>query len=216
MVISLLQKSIPASHQIQLPTVIRPHECALGIAIPLTREDFFREMSENSNKDFIRHFARKFEGFTENYIWQRYEDELKIVNQTISVVEQKGVRITKNLTLEAFGNLFQGFQVVSLFSHWKEASKQIEFYDRLYTIDDVSAVIPTDYKGILDFTVCNSAIFAQKFKENHRESQVIVNRNTTHLAYRMLIYRGIIELLVQQEMDYSEAVMKLRLDLVSL
>ena len=86
---------------------------------------------------------------------------------------------------------------------------RIEFYDQFRSVDAVNAAIPDTFEGVLDFTVCNSVLIGNQIKKQ-RHCLVVVNEKPASITYRLLIYKGIIELLQNAEMEYIEAVAAIR------
>lgn len=86
---------------------------------------------------------------------------------------------------------------------------RIEFFDQLHSIEKFIMTIPQDYDGLLDFTVCNSALIGNAIKRQ-RHCIVLVNKESATLKSRMVIYKGIIELLARSDMDYMDAATNIR------
>jgi hypothetical protein len=86
----------------------------------------------------------------------------------------------------------------------------IEFFDQLHSIEDFITSIPKNYTGLIDFTVCNSVLIGNVLKRQ-RQCIVIVNKELATLEFRMVIYKGIIEVLSRLNMDYMDAVAMIHL-----
>ena len=100
-------------------------------------------------------------------------------------------------------------RIDTLFEGMILPGNHIEFFDRLRSIEDVSAAIPDNFEGTLDFTVCNSVLIGNCLKKS-RQFRVIVNERPARLGGRMLIYKSIIKLLSQEPLDYVDALIKIR------
>ena len=125
--------------------IIKPAQCAIGFGIPTSKTDFEHDLARQ-DKDF----ANKFKA------WSIYKDQ--VVDHFIQLktpIEQLGVCLVEQLTLEKFRNLFlnDAYDVIILFSHWK--SKTVEFYDGLKTISDIIDAVPLEFSGIIDLCVCH-------------------------------------------------------------
>lgn len=81
---------------------------------------------------------------------------------------------------------------------------RIEFFDQFHSIEEVVTAIPENYNGLLDFTVCNSVLIANVIKRQRR-CIVLVNKELTNVDFRMVIYKGMIELLARLDIDYMDA-----------
>lgn len=86
---------------------------------------------------------------------------------------------------------------------------RIEFFDRFHSIEEVVRAIPKNYDGLLDFTVCNSVLIANVIKRQRR-CIVLVNKKEANPDFRMVIYKGMIELLVKLDIDYMDAAAMIR------
>jgi hypothetical protein len=86
---------------------------------------------------------------------------------------------------------------------------RIEFFDELHPIEDFVTAIPQNYDGLIDFTVCNSVLIGDAIKRQRR-CIVIVNKELATLELRMVIYKGIIELLSRLDIDYMNAAAMIR------
>lgn len=86
---------------------------------------------------------------------------------------------------------------------------RVEFADRLYPLETVVNAIPEEFTGLLDLTVCNSVLLGNQIK-HQRKCMVLVNQAPTSVELRMVIYKGMIELLCRLEMNYMEAAVAIR------
>jgi hypothetical protein len=296
----------------------KPYECALALAIPLTRDDFSLGLDLNAKKDFIKSLARRNVALTQDALWETvYVPTVKIVTSVAQAASAKGVTVITNATLSDLRGLLQQFRVVTLIAHWRSArfypadflnpnqlikaleqpstplmelfvsllpqnwistiqeleaddditqilpktlakefngfltsfklhpdlvpnqnnqtttcdvdyqkylnriaidgifrdfilpGNHIEFFDELHPIVDFVTVIPQSYDGLIDFTVCNSALIGNVIKQQ-RKCIVIVNKELATLELRMVIYKGIIELLSRLDIDYMGAAAMIR------
>jgi hypothetical protein len=89
------------------------------------------------------------------------------------------------------------------------SGNRIEFFDEFHSIEEVVTAIPENYNGLLDFTVCNSVLIANVIKRQRR-CIVLVNKELATPDFRMVIYKGMIELLAQLDIDYMDAAAMIR------
>lgn len=134
---------------------LKPADCVLAFGIP-TCEDEFWEAREDSERDFVK-----------NQIWEKYNFQFvshlrKIEPRLVKL----GLKVVHKLTLQDFGELLRDSsnKVVILFSHWKEDT--VEFFDGMATEDEIINVIPSDFEGIVDLTVCHPQNLAIRIR-NH-------------------------------------------------
>jgi hypothetical protein len=100
----------------------KPHQCALALAIPLNRNDFFAGLDFNTQKDFIKSLARRNSALTEDALWETvYARTIKTVTSVAQAVSAQGVTVITNVTLSNVRELFEQFQVVTLVAHWRSA-----------------------------------------------------------------------------------------------
>jgi hypothetical protein len=102
------------------PVPTSPSECALAIAIPLTREGFLADLAQPQEKDFVHHF-RKGRGLGRadpEFCWQAYEAyEVALVKAVCSEVTRFGVTVAYEVRLNDFTRLLARFPVVTLVAH---------------------------------------------------------------------------------------------------
>jgi hypothetical protein len=100
----------------------KPNECALALAIPLTRNDFSLGLDLNANKDFIKSLARRNVALTEDALWETvYAHTVTTVTSIAQAASAKGVTVITNATLSDVRGLLQQFRVVTLVAHWRSA-----------------------------------------------------------------------------------------------
>lgn len=127
-----------------ISNITKPHQCVLGFGIPIT-DKAFRVSLNNANKDYSNRFTQ-----------DRYTYSVKILEpfkNLVPVLKKTGVTVIEELTIEIFQSLFTKYDVIILFSHWRE--NQIEFYEGMIPIEKIVDAIPPDYNGIIDFSVCH-------------------------------------------------------------
>lgn len=135
--------------------IIKPSNCVLGFGIPTSKNDFFRDQSD-SNKDFAKMF---------NGMWGKYYHQfIKDLERVEPLLKETGLNVKHNLKLSDYQSLFEGNDVVILFSHWK--NDRIEFSDGLINIEDIIQAIPDEFTGIIDLCVCHPNKLAMKIREN--------------------------------------------------
>jgi hypothetical protein len=134
--------------------ITKPSQCVLGFGIPTTRSSFTKSL-KNPNSDYINRY---------NCSWNYYKEVIvNPLNDVRPVFDKVGLTIVHNLTLEKFEQLFNEFEVIILFSHWKE--NKIEFEEGLIEIEKVVDIIPNNFEGVLDLSVCHPTKLGQLIKE---------------------------------------------------
>src|SRR5262245_38086062 len=99
--------------------VISPRECSLAVALPLTREEFMRDLSANPRTGYAGSFAQNGrDGLSAQTVWELFEPWARLANDVITEVEARCVTIIRRATLEDFSGLLRCFRVTTLFAHW--------------------------------------------------------------------------------------------------
>jgi hypothetical protein len=97
-----------------------PRECALAIAIPLSREEFLADLAQPEEKDFVHHFRKGcgIERAAPEFCWHAYEaNEALFVKAVCAEVTRFGVTVAYDVELADFADLLRRFPVVSLVAH---------------------------------------------------------------------------------------------------
>lgn len=85
----------------------------------------------------------------------------------------------------------------------------VEFHDGLKTIPEVVKVIPPNFSGVLDLTVCNSVLLGESIKRRRKGFLVICNRRRAAIHSRLIRYRYIIMELARRSDQFTRAVTRL-------
>jgi hypothetical protein len=85
------------------------------------------------------------------------------------------------------------------------AGKTVELADGMKTIREIAAIIPPSFGGLVDLTICNSAIMGESIKELRPECVVAVNRYQTAPHVRLAIYRLAIDDLARHRQPFANA-----------
>jgi hypothetical protein len=103
---------------------VSPRDCALGIAVPLTREDFLNDLGAPEQKDFVQHVRRAndLEGASDEFYWSSvYAPIAGVVERACAAVARLGVDVQQRMTLAGLRTLFERHKVLTLVAHWKFA-----------------------------------------------------------------------------------------------
>jgi hypothetical protein len=90
---------------------------------------------------------------------------------------------------------------------------RMELADGMRSIHDLLGVIPRDFSGLVDLTVCNSAMMCESLKPG-RGISCIANEEQVGLRFRLELYRAVIEVLAAAPYEYSEAATDVRIAIV--
>jgi hypothetical protein len=101
---------------------VSPSDCALAIAIPLSREQFLADLARPEEKDFVHHFRREA-GLLKadaEFCWEAYQDAEAILAEAVcGETERHGVTVCHAARLADLTALLQRFPVVTLLTHWR-------------------------------------------------------------------------------------------------
>lgn len=154
--------------------VTKPEHCALALAIPLNREDFFIQLDPNTNKDFVKSLNRKYCKLKKDFLWKEiYEPTAKKVTEIAQKVKEKGVTVAINATLEDVEKLFKTFSVVTLVAHWRSS----KFYPSDFIAPDRLIEILKKKSNPLTPKISN--IFSHKCIDNIQKLKYIPNEVET-------------------------------------
>ncbi|GGG30110.1 hypothetical protein GCM10011344_33780 [Dokdonia pacifica] len=143
---------------------VKPNQCVLAFGIPTDKESFFSDL-KNPNKDFAKNF----------YTWSKYNREVvSELNAILPKLSRSGIVIKQNLTLDEFKPLFDKYEVVILFSHWKKEKSKIEFYDGLVDYNHIASLIPDDYSGVIDLSVCSQTELALLIRKTKSKDLICI------------------------------------------
>jgi hypothetical protein len=90
----------------------------------------------------------------------------------------------------------------------------IELSDGLHPISELAAVIPADWRGTLDLTVCNSTVLGNAVRLRARGSVVLMNEEPADLPARLALYKQVIRMLSHRNQSYMHCMIAMRAYLV--
>ena len=111
----------------------RPSDCALALAIPLTRERFLASLARPDEKDFIFHFikGRGLQRADPEFCWQVYEaEEAAFVSAVCDEVAHCGVKVAYDVDLNQLAVLLARYSVVTLVAHFRFVEFSITDIDK--------------------------------------------------------------------------------------
>jgi len=114
-----------------------PSNCALALAIPLTRERFLASLAQPEGKDFVFHFirGRGLQRADPEFCWQVYEaEEAAFVSAVCDEVAHCGVNVANDVDLNQLTALLAQYSVVTLVAHFRFVEFSIEDIDKPFAI----------------------------------------------------------------------------------
>ena len=92
------------------------------------------------------------------------------------------------------------------FAGYVEEGNRLELWDDLLDVEQLFALVPENFGGVLDLTVCNSTLLGHRL-QFERSCRALVNRRPASLRFRAVVYQETIELLHRGLTDYVAAVL---------
>lgn len=106
-----------------------PSDCALALAIPLTRGRFLTDLAQPAERDLVFRFRndRGLERADPEFCWQVYEaEEVALVAAVCETVAQRGVTVAHDVDLTQLSLLLAQFSIVTLVAHFHFVEFKIE------------------------------------------------------------------------------------------
>lgn len=105
---------------------------------------------------------------------------------------------------------------MSLFAHCPEkaSSGAIEFADGLHTIAELVDVVPADFSGVMDLTICYFTRLMEAIKHKAPRCQIVLNRKRASLGLRLAIYREAVRLVATGGYSHVDALAEIQLSLL--
>ncbi|HKV91283.1 MAG TPA: hypothetical protein VJW20_01910 [Candidatus Angelobacter sp.] len=97
-----------------------PRDCALLIAVPVTREKFLADLEPGHDGDFIQAFCRK-QRLGPDGLWSAYEPVASLTLDVGSEAHRRGVTVMYDATLSEFAERIPRAKVITLVAHWRSA-----------------------------------------------------------------------------------------------
>ncbi|AUX41096.1 uncharacterized protein SOCE26_025010 [Sorangium cellulosum] len=99
---------------------VSPADCALALAIPLTKAEFFGDLAEGAPKDFARSVARRLPALRREVLWDDHYGPLAgLVERVASDARAHGVTVATGVTLADLRALLARHAAVTLVAHWR-------------------------------------------------------------------------------------------------
>lgn len=114
-----------------------PGDCALALAIPLTRERFLAALAQPEERDFVFHFlkGRSLQRTEPEFCWQVYEaEEVAFVSAVCEQVAQCGVTVFHDVDLAQLTAILGRFSVVTLVAHSRFVEFVVEDIEKPFAI----------------------------------------------------------------------------------
>jgi len=98
---------------------VSPADCAIVVAIPLTREAFLEDLDPSAPKDFAKHIARHTPGLRAEAVWDCYRPVAERCRRVLGDIAATGATVVEGGTLSDLQALLAQKKVVTLVGHWR-------------------------------------------------------------------------------------------------
>ncbi len=161
----------------------------MAFGIPTCRQEF-RALLEREAPSVGRaaQFVRSYHG------WSHYEREVVTPLRTAEEdLRRAGVAVRSGVGLTELRELFQagGYEVLTVFAHWDEASGAVELRDGFADPAAMLAVVPSEYEGIIDLCVCHPTPLVDALQEQRRRAVVKFTDSRAVPAFWLQFYRAV-------------------------
>lgn len=183
---------------------VKPHDCLLLYTLPRSFQSFRDDLEAGVDKDFSKGVRERHSGISASAVWRtRLQSLADLSERVMSEMAGLGLQVVRDAKGTDFA-LVNRHLVAILIAHWGD--DRIEFHDRLYTIEEVTAQVSSSYQGLIDLTVCASFTLGDAVKRRSRACLVRINQKRTDAAARILLLRYIVRRLHMTDCSYLEAV----------
>lgn len=198
-----------------LSVIHKPKNCLLLVAFPLTEEEFLNDLRPESPKDYAKMTASKFK-FLPHFLWMHNHLPLvKTIKDCAGTVSPLGVTVKLQATPSDLNDI-SGYSVVTLVAHFNNKQQEVEFSDKLYSIDEVAGMADENFRGVFDLSVCNSKFLQDKLKDKYGDRCFVkANIDLAEIKIHLILYKNVIEMLSKFETNYLTAMLNLKRQLNS-
>lgn len=114
-----------------------------------------------------------------------------------------GLTVVWNACLADVASAFADSQLVVLLTH-NTSNNQLELAGQLYSFDEVAAVIPADWKGVLAGNACGISKFTTTVRQRLGEGpRLIIAKKDLELDRWLVLYALFFEMLAETSLDFG-------------
>ena len=134
-----------------------------------------------------------------------FQDCVADVSECLDELRQLNVDVREHIWLEDLSEVNQ-FDVVIIVAHHDTSANELVLADGKMSINDFVSSIPSDFKGVIDFSSCYSATAFAAIKKRCPQCKAQVALAETTLLRRLIIYPTLVECLYDNpSVDYGVA-----------
>ncbi len=189
--------------------VVKPADCALLVALPLSHEEFWRQFADSDHHHFSQHVAMTLGSPRVCDAWTSYRRDVVLIEHAARELAGLGGSVETSATLEHWQRAFATRKVVALLAHAPDP-EHIELGDRIVSTAELTAAAPAGFAGVIDLMSCFSLPLALALKERCRsrpdgDCVVIGNQHAAMVSARVFRFICTIRLLHRRADRYSHA-----------
>lgn len=175
------------------------------IGLPYTKETFIECCDGQGNSDFIESLEFQYTATNKEILWEYYAPTANELLKTVRHLERKGVDIINIFSPEDLKKAFT-YSTVILTAHRHRFLECLDFMGHTLEIREIIALIPNDYKGIVDISSCYSSTLVRQCKHTAPFATFIAAETEVSVKLRLFIYKHTIKHLISHpRMDYLDA-----------
>lgn len=188
-----------------------PRDCALALAFPLSREEFFHSAQSEPEDGFIRTWIRRYPGYPLEQLWLDFAPVARYADCLATTASDLGVLVERGTDLACWVAALSQRRVTTLVAHWspREGQDFIQFADGFVLSRDCAESLPNPFYGVLDMTICRSVRLIESIKSRRPQCTILANKNTASLNLRLAIYRQALRLLATGKYSFVDAMLKI-------
>jgi hypothetical protein len=206
-----MPKRSPEIEQQMSEREVSPHDCALLLGIPVTRQTFQSKLQVPSSHAALFVESAGWNAEKLDLAWSIYERRVaQPILTAVEAVKELGVCVQSSLSEKTLSDVMKTKHVVTVFTHFDEHGMQVETHDRMLSAEALSASLPAEFSGVLELCLCKSMFIAGMFKDRLPASTILSNRDIAQPATRALLYQKVIELLAEFPGYYTDATADIR------
>lgn len=134
-----------------------------------------------------------------------FESDKKDVNECLNELRELQVDVREHIEREDLANA-NSYDIVIVVAHHDSDNDVLVLANGTMKMSDFVYSLPTDYKGIIDFSSCYSATAYQAIKNHCPQCKVQAALIEVRLLQRLIMYPSLVEYLNEDpEIDYHEA-----------
>jgi len=194
--------------------ITKPQDCFLGMCLPVTKEDFFKSLETDSNKTYSKIRQRQLK-YNRESLWEIDHFPLvRLFLEKKKELEKLGVKVCLNFSLADFKQI-QNYDVATIFAHHDDKLNMVELFDGMQNVDIIIKSMPNDYDRILDMTMCRSISLQTAVTRHFKNCIIAANKMETNPEFRLLCYSKTISLLQSENINYIDAIARVRILLIN-